>query len=125
MNEAGGMFPGHGVLREETAPSSMPCDGGPSAVELRRLVLALVRAGRTPEALSCEFEPSVRDIWNWVKQVAHDAGRNAAGLASAEREELKRLRREVRQLREARDCLATADAWVVREDDMMPVAASN
>ena len=45
-----------------------------------------------------------------VKSVPTDAG-----LAAAEREELARLRREVRQLRLERDILSKAAAWFARE----------
>ena len=106
-------------------PPLVPGSARPSAVELRRLVVALLRAGRTPEALSRELEPTVREIWNWVMQVARDAGRSANGLSSVEREELKRLRREVRQLREERDGQAKADPWFVREIDVIPSRAAN
>lgn len=98
--------------------------GRPSAVELRRLVLALVRAGRTPEALSDEFEPTVQEIWNWVIRVARDAGHSADGLARAEREELRRLRREVRQLREARDRPAMAETRYADGVEMIPSPAA-
>src|SRR6516225_5121860 len=58
----------------------------------------LVRSGRTPEALSREFEPTAQAIWNWVRQADRDEGRRQDGPTSAEREELTRLRRENRQL---------------------------
>jgi transposase len=125
MSEASEQPPGRAARPAEIAPPPMPSSSRPSAVELRRLVLALVRAGRTPEALSCEFEPSIQDIWNWVMQVAHDAGRHADGLTTAERDELKRLRREVRQLREERDRPAEADRWLVREIDMIASGAAD
>ena len=35
----------------------------------------LVRAGRTPEELAKEFEPSAQTIRNWVAQADRDAGR--------------------------------------------------
>lgn len=74
-----------------------------------------VHAGRTPEELSREFEPSAQAIWNWVRQAERDEGRREDGLTSAERDELGRLRRENRQLRQERDILAKAAAWFARE----------
>ena len=68
----------------------------PYAPEFRRI--ELVRAGRGPEELAKEFEPSAQAIRNWVAQADRDEGRRADGLTTAEREELNRLRREIRQL---------------------------
>src|SRR6516162_7946868 len=65
----------------------------------------LVRSGRSPEALSREFEPTAQAIWNWVRQADRDEGRRQDGATSAEREELTRLRRENRRLRHVRELL--------------------
>ena len=62
-------------------------------------MIELVRAGRTPEELAKEFEPSAQTIRNWVAQADRDAGRREDGLMTAERDELSRLRRENRQLK--------------------------
>ena len=66
----------------------------PYAPEFRRQMIELVRAGRGPEELAKEFEPSAQAIRNWVAQADRDEGRRADGLTTAEREELNRLRRE-------------------------------
>ena len=52
----------------------------------------------------------------WAKQSDLDAGRRRDGLTSEEREELRRLRREVRILREERDILKKGLAFFARED---------
>jgi transposase len=85
----------------------------------------LVRAGRTPEELSREFEPSAQAIRNWVRQSDLDEGRREDGLTTIEREELRRLRRENRQLREEREILAKAAAWFARETGSIPPESSN
>ena len=75
----------------------------PYAPEFRRQMIELVRAGRTPEQLAKEFEPSARAIRNWVAQAGRDEGRREDGLTTVEREELNRLRRENRQLKLERE----------------------
>ena len=87
------------------------------AKEFRREMVGLVRSGRTPEELSREFEPSAQAIRNWVKQADRDEGRRSDGSTSAEREELRRLRRENRRLREEREILKKAAAWFARETE--------
>jgi transposase len=58
----------------------------PYAPEFRRQMIELVRAGRTPEELAKEFEPSAQAIHNWVAQADRDEGRREDGLTTAERE---------------------------------------
>ena len=93
--------------------------------EFRQQMVELVRSGRTPEELSREFEPSAQAIRNWVAQVDRDGGRRADGLSSPEREELRRLKRENRRLREEREILAKAAAWFARETGSVPSGSSS
>ncbi|HUI54136.1 MAG TPA: transposase, partial [Bryobacteraceae bacterium] len=86
--------------------STMAKKHPPYAPEFRRQMIELVRAGRSPEGLAKEFEPSAQAIRNWVAQADRDEGRREDGLTTAEREELNRLRRENRQLRLERDILS-------------------
>ena len=83
--------------------------------EFRRQMVELVRAGRFPRKLAQEFEPCYETIRGWVKQADRDEGRSASGLTSEEREELRRLRRENKQLRLEREILAKAAAWFARK----------
>lgn len=103
----------------------MPRSRRPYSSEFRRQMVELVRAGRTPEALSREFEPSAEAIRNWVRQSDLDEGRREDGLTSAEREELSRLRRENRRLREEREILSKAAAWFARETGSIPPRSSD
>ncbi len=98
----------------------MPKSHRPYPPEFRRQMVELVRAGRNPEELAKEFEPTAQAIRNWVAQADRDAGRRDDGLTSAEREELRRLRRENKQLRIEREILAKAAAWFARETDSIP-----
>ena len=77
----------------------MPRTRGPYPPEFRRQRVELVRAGRTPEELAREFAPSAESIRNWVRQADLDEGRRANGLTTEERQELRRLWRENRQLK--------------------------
>ena len=103
----------------------MPKSRPPYPAAFRRQMVELVRAGRTPDELSREFEPSAEAIRQWVKQADRDDGRRADGLTSAERDELDRLRRENRRLRQERDILSKAAAWFARETGVIPSGSSN
>ncbi len=93
--------------------------------EFRRQMVELVRTGRSPEELSREFEPSAQAIRNWVAQAERDAGKRHDGLTSEEREELRRLRRENRVLRQEREILAKAAAWFAQETGSTPRGSSS
>ena len=97
----------------------------PYAPEFRRQMVELVKAGRTPEELGREFEPTATTIHNWVKRADLDAGVRSDGLTTVEREELRRLKREVKQLRMEREILKKAAAWFARESDSIPDRGSS
>jgi transposase len=112
----------------------MPKTRPPYAPEFRRQIVELARAGRDPADLAREFEPSAQAIRNWVAQADRAEGRPTAKPAAAaaaetapsaaERDELARLRREVRQLRVERDILSRAAAWFARETGTIPSGSS-
>jgi transposase len=83
-------------------------------------LIELARTGRTPEELGRQFEPSAQTIRNWLRQADRDNGRRADGLTTEEREEVRRLRREVKALREEREILRKAAAWFARETSSLP-----
>ena len=97
----------------------------PYTPEFRHQMIELVRSGRSPESLSKEFEPTAQAIRNWVAQAERDAGRRNDGVTTAERDEINRLRREVRQLKLERDILSKAAAWFARETDVIPPKGSD
>jgi len=103
----------------------MPKSHPPYAPEYRERIIDLVRAGRSPESLAREFEPSAQCIRNWIRQADRDAGRRADGLTTAERAELQQLRRENARLREEREILKKAAAWFARETDSIPPKGSS
>ena len=96
----------------------------PYTPEFRQQMVELVHAGRSPDELAREFEPTAQSIRNWVGRAARDAGTGDNGLTTAEREELSRLRRENRQLRLERDILSKAAAWFARETNTIPPKGS-
>lgn len=83
--------------------------------EFKQTVIDLVRAGRKPEELSKEFGCSVASVRIWVAQSEADGGKRSDVLTTDEREELRRLRKENRQLRLEREILSKAAAWFARE----------
>jgi transposase len=88
-------------------------------------MIELVRSGRSPESLAKEFEPTAQAIRNWMAQSERDAGRRDDGATTEERDEINRLRREVRQLKLERDILSKAAAWFARETDVIPPKGSD
>ena len=109
----------------------MPKTRPPYAPEFRRQMIELVRAGRDPADLAREFEPSAQAIRNWVMRADLAEGRREkpvaatdSTLTTSERDELARLRREVRQLRVERDILSRAAAWFARETGTIPSGSS-
>ncbi len=103
----------------------MPKSHTPYSPEFRRRIVELVRSGRSPESLAEEYEPSGQTIRNWLRQAEPDEGKRSDGLTTAEREELRRLKREVRTLREERAILAKAAAWFARETGKIPSGSSS
>ena len=103
----------------------MPRTHPPYAPEYRRRIIELARGGRGITALAREFEPTVETIRQWIKQAGLDEGLRSDGLTTTEREELNRLRREIRVLREEREILAKAAAWFAQETGATPSRRSH
>ena len=91
----------------------------------RDQILELVRAGRAPEELAKEFEPTAQTIRNWMKESGIDADASPGGVAGDTVLELERLRRENRQLRVEREILKKAAAWFARETDAASTKSSD
>jgi len=103
------------------------CEGGTEDAKDKTAVstiVELVRAGRSPEELAREFEPSSQSIRDWVKQAERDEGRRSDGLTTSEREELSRPGPDNRRLWEEREILAKAAAWFAREADAKKSSSS-
>ena len=102
----------------------MPPTRQPYPSELKRQIVELVRADRSPAELAREFEPTAQTIQNWIRQADRDEGLREDGLTSDEREVLRRLRRENKQLRIEREILSKAAAWFAAETDANPRKSS-
>jgi transposase len=96
----------------------MPKTRPPYTEEFRREAVALIRSGqRTLPEASKGLGVSEQTLRNWVKRAEVDAGQ-AEGVTSEEREELRRLRRENRVLREEREILKKAAAFFAKENEI-------
>ena len=106
----------------------MPTSKPPYPAEFRQQMVDLHGAGRTIGELSREFGVSKQSISTWIAQAVGDRGKPARAkdvLTSAEREELSRLRRQVRQLQQERDILAKATPWFAGRGDKTSGGSTN
>jgi transposase len=70
-----------------------------------RLVL---EDGKTVGAAARDLDLTESSLRNWVEQARADRSKGKTGLTSAEREELTRLRKELRVVQEEREILKKA-----------------
>jgi transposase len=93
----------------------MPKTRPPYPDEFRREAVELVRSGRSIRDVAEGLGVSQQTLRNWAKQVAVDRRERDDGLTSAEREELRELRKRVKRLEQERDILKHATAFFARE----------
>ena len=87
----------------------------PYSKEFKQGAVALLRSsGRPIPQLAKELGCSPQSLRNWAAQIDVDEGK-AVGLTSDERDELRRLRRELRTVTEEREILKGAAAFFARE----------
>ncbi len=89
----------------------------PYPVEFRQRAVELARMREKPVAeLASDLGVSETCLRNWVAQADRDEGRRSDGLTSAEREELVRLRRELRVAKLEVEILKRAAAYFAQEN---------
>jgi transposase len=91
-------------------PSRWESDATPQTV-----LPAGVTTGKTAGQVARELDLTETAVRQWIRQADLDAGRRSDGLTTVERDELRRLRRENRDLREEREILRKAAVFFARE----------
>jgi len=93
----------------------------PYAPAFRAEAVRLVRQGTKSMAqIARELEISSETLRLWRKRADIDDGLRHDGLTTEETEEVRRLRREVTQLREEREILVKAAAFFAKETGRTP-----
>ena len=95
----------------------MPKSKPPYPEEFRREAVELVRQGRSVPDVAQALGMTAPSLRNWVRQEQLDRPERDDGLTSAEREELRELRRRVKRLEQERDILKRATALFARETE--------
>jgi transposase len=71
--------------------------------------------GKTVAAAARDLGLTESSLRNWVEQARADRTKGKTGLTTVEREELTRLRKEVRELRMERDLLKKVSALFAKD----------
>ena len=92
----------------------MPATRPPYSPEFRTEAVRLARSGVSITLIAQDLGIAPRPLRSWILQADIGEGRSE-GLTSAEKEELRHLRREVKILREERDILKEAAVFFAKE----------
>jgi transposase len=95
----------------------MPRTRPPYPPEFRAEAVQLVLAGRSVKDVAGSLGCSEQSLHNWVKQRQLDQRERHDGLTSAEREELRELRRRVKRVEMERDILKRAAVLFAAETE--------
>lgn len=95
----------------------MPRTRPPYPLEFRREAVQLVLSGRSVRDVAGSLGCSEQSLHNWVKQHQLDQHERHDGLTSAEREELRELRKRVKRVEMERDILKRAAVLFAAETE--------
>ncbi len=85
--------------------------------EFKADAVKLVRTGKSPTQVAKDLDLTETALREWVKRADADAGIGSPNvLTTEERQELSRLRREVKQLRMEREILKAAATFFAKEN---------
>ena len=99
----------------------MPKSHAPYPPEFRAEAIRLMRtSGKSMAQIGRELEVTTETLRIWKKQADIDEGLRHDGLTSDETDEVRRLRRELKTLREEREILLGAAAFFARETGQIP-----
>ena len=79
-------------------------------------VRLVVDEGKAVGAVARELDLTPSSLGNWVRHARAEQTKGTSGLMKAERDELARLRKEVRILAEERDILKKATAFFAKQN---------
>ena len=95
----------------------MPRTRPPYPPQFRLEAVQLVLAGRSVRDVAGSLGCSEQSLHNWLKQHQLDARERDDGLTSAERQELRELRRRVKRVEQERDILKRAAVLFAAETE--------
>jgi transposase-like protein len=84
--------------------------------EFKADAVKLVRSGKTVTQVARELDLTQTALREWVRRAEADAGVRQDVLTTEERQELARLRREVKTLRQEREILKAAATFFAKEN---------
>ncbi len=109
------------VLAERKGFSSMAAPKKYSDELRERATRLALESGRPIAHVAQDLGVHKEALRTWVRQAKADAaGGTPSVVSSAEREELKRLRKEVRELKQANEILRAASVYFAKELDGTP-----
>jgi transposase len=109
------------VLAERNSSAQMAAPKKYSDELRERATRLALESGRPIAHVAQDLGVHKEALRTWVRQAKADAaGGTPSVVSSAEREELKRLRKEVRELKQANEILRAASVYFAKELDGTP-----